>query len=114
MSNANQQAPFALFGSKRILIAGGAGLLILVGLVFQLGALAYSHVQPGKMWIASTVARNVCNICIMQLDRLAIHAVETYWPLLFVSLGPAILLLSRREAVLSVISRSRGGQDHAQ
>ncbi|MGB2679033.1 MAG: hypothetical protein WAN12_18270 [Candidatus Acidiferrum sp.] len=46
MTNVNRQAPLALSVSGRTFIMGGAGLLILVGLVLQLGALGYGHAQP--------------------------------------------------------------------
>jgi hypothetical protein len=114
MSNANRQASFALSGSKRVLIVGGAGLLILLGLVLQLGALGYGHVQPGNMWIASTVVQSVWNMVILQLDSHGVHAVATFWPLLLISMGLAILLLTRHEAIQPVLSRSQGGQNHGQ
>jgi hypothetical protein len=40
-------------------------------------------------------------------------AVATFWPLLVIGMGSAILLLARPEAVQPVLSRSRGGQNHA-
>jgi hypothetical protein len=113
MINANRQAPFALFVLRRILIAGGAGLLILAGLVLQLGALGYGHVQPSNVWIASTVAQGVWSMLILQLDAGGVHAAATYWPLFLISMGLAILLLTRRETAPSVPSRSQGRQTHA-
>jgi hypothetical protein len=113
MVNANRQVPFAPSGSKRLLMLGAAGLLVLVGFVLQLGTLGYGHVQPSNLWIASTVVHSTWSMLILQLDGLSMHAVETYWPLLFVSLGLAILLLTRRGAVQPVPSRSPERQNHA-
>ena len=87
--------------------------MILAGLVLQLGALGYGHVQPSNVWIASTVVHGVWSMLILQLDAAGVHAVATFWPLLLISMGLAILLLSRREAVLPVPSPSRGRQTHA-
>lgn len=113
MVNANRQASFAQFGSKRLLILGGAGLLILVGFVLQLGTLGYGHIQHSNLWVASTVVHSTWSMLILQLGAPDMHVVETYWPLLFVSLGLAILLLMRRGAVQPVPLRSRERQSHA-
>jgi hypothetical protein len=92
---------------------GGAVLLILAGLVLQLGALGYGHVQPSNVWIASTVVQGVWSMLILQLDGAGVHAVATFWPLLLTSMGLAILLLLRREVVVHVPSPSQGRQSHA-
>ena len=92
----------------------GAGLLILVGLVLQLGTLGYGHVQPGNIWIASTFAGSVWSMLITQLDSPGVQALAAFWPLLLTSMGLAILLVTRRETIQPVLSRSRGGQNHGQ
>ncbi|HXR32507.1 MAG TPA: hypothetical protein VN830_02270 [Verrucomicrobiae bacterium] len=112
MTNANRQAPFALSLSGRMFIMGGAGLLILVGLVLQLGALGYGHVQPGNIWIAATFVGSVWSMLIAQLDAPGVQALVTFWPLLLISMGLAILLVTRPETIQPVLSRSRGGQNH--
>jgi len=91
---------------------GGAGLLILVGLVLQLGALGYGHAQPGNIWIASTFVGSVWSMLYAQLDAPGVQALVTFWPLLLVSMGLAILLMMRRETLQPVLSESRGGQNH--
>ncbi|MGB8494752.1 MAG: hypothetical protein WCE53_10165 [Candidatus Acidiferrum sp.] len=114
MKNANPQSPLALSVSGRIFIMGGAGLLILVGLVLQLGALGYGHAQPGNIWIASTIVGSVWSMLISQLDAPWAQELATFWPLLLISIGLAILLVTRREPNQPVLSRSRGGQNHGQ
>ena len=114
MTIANRQASAALTTPRRILIIGGAGLLILAGLVLQLGMLSYGHIQSSHMWIASTVVESAWSMLILQMDAQGVHAVATFWPMLLISTGLAILLLARREAVQAVPSGSRGGQNHAQ
>jgi hypothetical protein len=114
MTNANPQSPSALAVSGRVFIMGGAGLLILVGLVLQLGALGYGHVQPGNIWIASTVAGSVWSMLIAQLDSPGVQALATFWPLLLVGMGLALLLVTRREESQRALSPSRERQSHGQ
>ena len=114
MSNANRQVPLALSVPGKIFILGGSGLLILVGLVLQLGALGYGHVQPGNVWIASTVVEGVWSMLIAQLDAPGVQQLATFWPLLLISMGLAILLVTRRETIQPVLSRPEGGQNHGQ
>lgn len=92
---------------------GAAGFVILLGVVLQLEALCCAPVQSGNMWIASTVVRSVCNMVTLQLALPGMQAVATFWPLLLISMGLVILLLTRPETVQPVQSTSRGGQQHA-
>ncbi len=112
MTNANRQLPSAQTVSGRIFIVAGSGLLILVGLVLQLGALGYGHAQPGNIWIASTIVERVWSILIAQLDSTGVQELATFWPLLLITMGLALLLVTRREASQLVLSRSRAGQNH--
>ncbi len=112
MTNMNRQPPLALSVSGRLFILGGAGLLILVGLVLQLGALGYGHIQPGNFWIASTVVGSVWSMLIAQFDSPGVQQLATFWPLLLISMGLAILLVTRAETTQPVLSRSEGGQNH--
>ena len=114
MTNANRQVPLALSVSGRIFILGGAGLLIMVGLVLQLGTLGYGHIQPGNFWIASTVVGSVWSMLIAQLDSPGVQQLATFWPLLLISMGLAMLFVTRPETTQPVLSRSEGGQNHGQ
>ena len=114
MTNVNRRAPLALSASGRVFIMGGAGLLILVGLVLQLGALGYGHVQPGNIWIASTIAGSVWSMFTSQLDAPWAQELATFWPLLVISMGAAMLLVTRRETIQPVLSRFQGEQNHGQ
>ena len=112
MSNTNRQAPSALPILGRTLILGGSGLLILVGLVLQLGALGYGHFQPGNIWIASTIVGSGWSMLVTQLDSPAVQHLATFWPLLLISMGLAALLVTKREERQPALSSSRGGQNH--
>lgn len=92
----------------------GAGLLILAGLVFQMGALGYGHVQTGSIWIVSTILEGVWSMLIAQQIAPEVQGLMTFWPLVLISMGLAILLVTRRENDQRLLSPSRGGQDHGE
>ncbi len=112
MTNAKRQLPSALLVSGRIFIMGGAGLLILVGLMLQLGAFGYGHLQPGNFWIASTIMEHVWSMLIALLDSPGVQELATFWPLLLISMGLALLLVTKGEESQRALSSFRGGQNH--
>ena len=112
MSNTNRQAASALPIPGRALIMGGSGLLILVGLVLQLGALGYGHAQPGNVWIASTIVGSAWSMLITQVDSPAVQQLATFWPLLLISMGLAVLLVTKRAETVPAGSSFRGGHNH--
>ena len=114
MHNTNMQAPFALSLWGRILIMAGAGLLILVGLVLQLGALGYGHAQPDNIWIASTIVGGVWSMLVTQLDSPALRELATFWPLVLISMGLALLLVTKRKESQPALSSFQEGQNHGQ
>ena len=112
MRNTNRQTTSALPILGRTLIIGASGLLILVGLVLQLGALGYGHAQAGNIWIASTIVGSAWSMLITRLDSPALQGFATFWPLLLISMGLAALLVTKREESQPALSSSRGGQNH--
>ena len=46
----------------------GATLLILLGIVFQLGELGYGHLQSGNLWFFSTMLTDIWNILSLRLN----------------------------------------------
>jgi len=114
ITNANRQELSAQSVSGRVFIVAGAGLLVLVGLVLQLGALGYGHLQPGNIWIASTIVERLWSMLIAQLDSPGVQELATFWPLLLISMGLALLLVTKREETQRAQSSSRGGQHHGQ
>jgi len=91
---------------------GGAGLLVLVGLVLQLGALGYGHFQPGNIWIVSTIMERAWSMLTTQLDTLGVQWLARLWPMLLISIGLAIIAVVRGESRQPVLSPSQGGQNH--
>ena len=62
MVNANRQVPFGGSFSTTSIIMLMAGLLILLGIVFQLGELGYGHINPANLWFVSVVTQSAWNL----------------------------------------------------
>jgi hypothetical protein len=69
-----------------------AGLLIFVGLVFQLGEFIGSRLSATSCWLIDMIALNIWNALILRLNALGFEDVVSLWPLLLVGFGLAILL----------------------
>jgi hypothetical protein len=91
MVNADRRA----FGSSLSVKATmfGAGLLILLGTVLQLGVLGYDHVGPSSFWALSVFAQGLWNVLAMHVNAPAMDHVMRFWPLMIVSAGLGILML---------------------
>ncbi|HLV95627.1 MAG TPA: hypothetical protein VKS44_10590 [Candidatus Acidoferrales bacterium] len=92
MVNADQHR--ALGGSilaKSILLA--AGLLIVFGIVLQLGVLGYGHVNPSNYWFLSVLTQGVWNLLSLHGSGSALGQIARFWPLVLVSVGLGILML---------------------
>jgi hypothetical protein len=95
MTSTNGQSPMtSLISSARIPVAGAA-LLILLGIVFQLGELGYGHLRWDNLWLFSMMLANIWNILSMRLNLPSAGEVLRYWPLILVGLGLAILLATQ-------------------
>jgi hypothetical protein len=90
MVNAKTRRPFSeSFSAKSIALV--AGLLILSGIVFQLGELGYGHVNPANLWLISVVSESAWNVLAMRANGPALDDILRFWPLMLVSLGLGIL-----------------------
>ncbi|HKS83701.1 MAG TPA: hypothetical protein VJR23_19520 [Candidatus Acidoferrales bacterium] len=90
-----------------------AGLMILLGVVFQLAELGYGQFVPGEGWLVSLIANQLWSFVLMHMNIPALHVVLDYWPLALVGMGCATLLAMKGNAGLrtsSVRSGSRYGQ----
>jgi hypothetical protein len=88
----------------------GATLLILLGIVFQLGELGYGHLQSSNLWFFSTMLTDIWNILSLRLDVPALGELLHYWPLALVGLGLAILLATHENRSRRVRRGNRHGQ----
>jgi hypothetical protein len=95
MTSTNGDAPMnSLFSTARISVVG-AGLLILLGIAFQLGELGYGHLRMDNFWLFSMMVGDIWNILSMRLNLPSAAEVLRYWPLILVGLGLAILLATQ-------------------
>jgi len=69
-----------------------AGLLIFVGLVFQLGEFVCNQLNVTSYWLIHIIAMNVWNALVLRLNALGFEGILRFWPLLLVGFGLAILL----------------------
>jgi hypothetical protein len=109
MTNANGRTSVTSLEGVRFPEAG-ATLLILLGIVFQLGELGYGHLQSSNLWFFSTMLTDIWNILSLRLDVPGLAELLRYWPLALVGLGLAILLATHENRSL----RARKGNRHAQ
>jgi hypothetical protein len=109
MTNANGRSVTSTLEGVRFPEAG-ATLLILLGIVFQLGELGYGHLQSSNLWFFSTMLTDIWNILSLRLDVPALGELLHYWPLALVGLGLAILLATHENRS----GRARKGNRHGQ
>jgi hypothetical protein len=69
-----------------------AGLLIFVGLVFQLGEFICGQLSATSHWLIHMIALNIWDTLIVRLNALGLETFLRFWPLLLVGFGLAILL----------------------
>jgi hypothetical protein len=72
-----------------------AGLLILLGIVFQLGELGYGHINGHSLWFVSMVTESAWNLFSLHGYGPAFDELLRWWPLALVSIGVSILMLQR-------------------
>lgn len=91
MVNAGRRAFASSFSAKATML--GAGLLILLGTVLQLGIFGYDHVRSSNLWLVSVIGGGLWNMLAMHVNGPGVDQVLRYWPLVFVSAGLGVLML---------------------
>jgi len=69
-----------------------AGLLIFIGVVFQLGEFICGQLSATSHWLIHMIAVNLWDTLILRLNTLGLAPLLRFWPLLLVGFGLAILL----------------------
>jgi hypothetical protein len=92
MVNADRQRAFSDSISARTIVLA-AGLLILLGIVLQLGVLGYGHINASNLWSFSLITDGLWNLFAMHGGGSALGQIAQYWPLALVSVGLGILML---------------------
>jgi hypothetical protein len=95
MTSTNGQSRVTSFLSGAQIPMAGAALLILLGIVFQLGELGYGHFRLDNLWLFSMMLADIWNILSVRLNIPSAAEVLRYWPLVLVGLGLAILLATQ-------------------
>ena len=95
MVNENRQLSLGSSFSITTLTMMVAGLLILLGIVFQLGELGYGHLGAHNLWFVSVVTQSAVNLLSSGSNGGTIDGILRWWPLALVSSGLAILMLQR-------------------
>lgn len=95
MVNENRQISFGSSFSVTTITILVAGLLILLGIVFQLGELGYGHVNAHNLWLVSVVTQSALNLLSAFSNGGALEGILQWWPLALVSVGLGILMLQR-------------------
>jgi hypothetical protein len=91
MANAKRQRGFTeSIAAKVTLVA--AGLLILFGVVVQLGELGYGHINANNWWVVSTATQALWSV-VTRVNAPVMGEVLRFWPLVIVSIGLGILML---------------------
>jgi hypothetical protein len=72
-----------------------AGLLILLGVAFELGMLGFGPYNSSDVWLFSVIGKNAW-IALTNLALPELREIVRIWPMVLVSLGSAILLIARR------------------
>jgi hypothetical protein len=68
-----------------------AGLLILVGIVFQLAQFGYDGLAVKNLWFISMIAGNIWNFLATRSDVPALGEMLRFWPMLLVATGLTLL-----------------------
>lgn len=92
-----------LTGSSFLWIA--SALMILVGVIFQVGELGLSHIRLDNLWQVSVVASDLWNLLVTRVGGPTVTQVLRYWPLLLVGLGFSIMLATQENRLKRTTAR---------
>jgi hypothetical protein len=107
MTKADSQFRFERPMPGKALAIIGAVLLILLGIVLQLGVLGYGHISLDNLWFISVIGGGIWNIFTSGMDLSAAQEFLRFWPLLIVCSGLAILLSRRPTGLVRATNNSR-------
>lgn len=86
-----------------------SALMILVGVVFQVGELGLSHIRLDNLWLVSVVASDLWNLVVTHLGGPTVTQVLRYWPLILVGLGLSIMLATQENRLKRTAPSVRKG-----
>ena len=86
----------------------GSALLVIVGLVFQVGEIGFGHFRVDNLWLVSVVASDLWNLLAARMGAPSLAEVLRFWPLILVGLGLSIMLATQENR----LRRTRKGAKH--
>jgi hypothetical protein len=112
MANVDRQQLSAARWQAAAGMFAAAILLILLGIVFQLGELGYGHLSPQNLWVLSSVASTVWNVAAARLNGPGVHDLTQFWPLLLIVVGFSIFLVKNSVGRFFAASSPEQSQNH--
>jgi|HubBroStandDraft_4_1064222.scaffolds.fasta_scaffold261299_2 hypothetical protein len=95
MERTNQRTSIENSLTQSFAIPGTAAtMLILGGIVLQLGGLGYMHVGWDYLWMLFLVLESAWNVISMHGNLPWLQQLVVFWPLLLVGVGLGILLIA--------------------
>jgi hypothetical protein len=85
-----------------------AAMMILVGVVFQVGELGLSHLRLDNLWQVSVVASDLWNLVVTRIGGPTVTQVLRYWPLVLVGLGFSIMLATQENRLKRTTPARKG------
>jgi len=111
MTKSNQRSHFeASVRTKAVVFT--AGLLISLGIVIELGELAYACICAANAWFISMVAGNLWNALATFIHEAGGPDVVRYLPLLLVIAGIVLLTSVRRSRVPAAVAVPGNEKEH--
>ena len=77
----------------RVATVALAGLLLFLGIVFQLGEFGYGGLAARNLWLLSVIAQSLWNLLAVRFNMPALGELLRFWPMLFVAAGLALLAI---------------------
>jgi hypothetical protein len=109
-ASAVTQARMHTYGAE-VLVAG-AGFLVLLGLMAQLGELGLGPFTRDTFWIIPFLANGLWNILMALMSRTPLADAIPFWPLTLVVAGCAALFLLKSQSPAAVAQESSRRSDH--
>ncbi len=103
----------AATASCRMATIALATLLLLLGIVFQLGQLGYGILPASEYWFVAMLARSLWSLLAVRSGVAALEEAFQFWPLLLIFAGLALFFRSHptRCAVALPSSQPRSSHD---
>jgi hypothetical protein len=87
----------------------GSALLVMVGLVLQVGEIGFGHFRIDNLWLISVVASDLWNLVAARLGGPSLTEVLRYWPLILVGLGLSIMLATQENRLRRTRKGAKNG-----